>query len=105
MDKFAISLNNFKDHILYECILRGSAVAVKDKFKDYYTHNGEPENWKDDFLEDVNTAERVEYRGSVFYTHMFLGEIAFIFYDGHVYSFDRYFTDCEVFREIIKENF
>ena len=103
MKKFAISLSNLKDAVLYECILRGSKVAVKSKFKDFYTCEGEPENWKDNFLEDVNASERVERKNEVFYTHRYLDEICYVFYRGHVYSFDPYFTDCEVFREIIKE--
>ena len=103
MKKFAINLHNLKDSIFYECILRGSEVATKFTFKKYYTHNGEPSDWKKDFLEDVNRAYRVEYKGEIFYVEKHSFGICCIFHGGHVYAFDSYFADCEIFQEIIKE--
>jgi len=105
MEKFAITLNNLKDHVFYECILRGSKVAVKHKIKDFYTCKGEPKGWKQDFMTDVHESERVEYNEQLFYTHSYFNNhgIAYVFYGGHVYSYDSYFADCEIFAEILKE--
>ena len=104
MKKFAIDLNNLKDKVFYECILRGSKLAVKHKFKEYYTHNGEPSDWKKDFLADVNSSYRVEYKDEIFYVEKGDYGICCMFHGGHVYSFDSYFADCEIFQQIIKEN-
>ena len=109
MSKFQINLDNLPAKVLLECILRGSEVAVKNSFKGYYTFKGEPKNWKEELLADVNCSDRVEHNGEVFYVcrtwpdELCLGNICHVFYGSHVYSFDNYFTDCEIFREIIKE--
>ena len=102
MKKFAIELNNLKDKVFYECILQRSAVAVKHKFKDYYTHKGEPSDWKKDFLADVNTSFRVEYKDEIFYVEKGSLGICCVFHGGYVYSFDSYFTDCKIFKNILK---
>lgn len=109
MSKFEINLDNLPAKVLFECILRGSTIAVKHSFKEYYTFNGEPKNWKEELLADVHCGERVEYFDKVFYVcrawpnELCLGNICHIFHNSHVYSFDNYYTDCEIFREIITE--
>jgi len=104
MKKFGISLNNLKDHVFYECILQGSKVAVKHKFKDFYGGE-ETKNWKEDFMSDVYDSRRIEYHGEVFYTHYATSQvnvICYVFHGGYVYSFDSYFSDCEIFEEILE---
>jgi hypothetical protein len=101
MKKFAISLNNLKDHVFYECILQGSKVAVKHKFKDFYGAE-ETKNWKEDFMSDIHDSRRIEYRGEVLYTHYAAQMICYVFHGGYVYTFDSYFSDCEIFEEILE---
>jgi hypothetical protein len=109
MQKFEINLDNLPAKVLFECILRGSTIAVKHSFKEYYTFKGEPQNWREELLADVHCSERVVYFDEVFYVcrawpnELCLGNICHVFHGSHVYSFDNYFTDCEIFREIIKQ--
>jgi hypothetical protein len=109
MEKFAVNLDNFKEEVFFECILQKSAVAVKYSFKDFYTHDGEPRNWKQQFLTDVHDSKRVEYCGEVFFVHCSGPDagnrICYIFYGGKVYSFDPYHTDCAIFESIVKSNY
>lgn len=109
MKKFAVNLDNFKDEVFFQCILQKSAVAVKYAFKDFYTHEGEPRNWKQQFLADVHDSKRVEYGGEVFFVHSTLlsegNIICYIFHGGKVYTFDPYYTDCPIFGNIIKGNY
>jgi hypothetical protein len=103
MEKFAVNLDHFKEEVLFECILQGSAVACKYSFKDFYTYNEEPKNWKDDFLSDVHNSHRVDYHGEIFFVHYVESNIiCYIFHGGKVYSFDTYYTDCPIFQQIIK---
>lgn len=106
MEKFAVNFDHFKEEVLFECILQGSAVACQYSFKDFYTYNGEPKNWKDEFLSDVHDCRRVEYKENIFFIHgartWESNYICYIFHGGKVYSFDPYYTDCPVFKQILK---
>jgi|694.fasta_scaffold17838_14 hypothetical protein len=104
MEKFAVNFDRFKEEVLFECILHGSLVACQYSFEDFYTHNGEPKNWKDDFLSDVHACRRIEYGEEIFFVNRDteIDSIRYIFHGGKVYSFDSYYTDCPILQRILK---
>jgi len=113
MEKFAINLENVKKNVLFDCILMGSEVARKYKYKKFYTNDQEePENWYEEFINDLRTAIKYIHQGQDFYvSHPISDEmyksidsnaISYIFFQNRVYSFDNYYTDCPIFAEILK---
>lgn len=114
MKKFAMNLDNLKDEVLLELILQGSKVATNYDYKTFYTNTeGMPENWYDQFATDYRTAVHHEYKGETFlivysgydvelYDYTASHPIAYIFHKDRVYSFDAYFTECEIFEQVIK---
>ena len=113
MERFAINLENVKSKVLFDCILMGSKVAKKYKYKKFYTNaEKEPDDWYDQFLEDISLAVKNTYKGESFYvSHPIIDEIyktvdyesvSYIFFRDRVYSFDNYYTDCPIFESILK---
>ena len=114
MKRFAMNLDNLKDEVLLELILQESKVATNYDYKTFYTNTeGMPENWYDQFATDYRTAVHREHKGETFlivysgydvelYDYTASHPIAYIFYKDRVYSFDAYFTDCEIFQQVIK---
>ena len=71
MERFAINLENVKNKVLFDCILMGSKVAKKYKYKKFYTNaEKEPDDWYDQFLEDISLAVKNTYKGESF--HIFI---------------------------------
>lgn len=106
MEKFEINFNNLKLHVFFESILRKSEVAIEyENIKDFYTSNNKPEDWWIDYMDDIRSSAKCEYKDHIFYVVYGEGEysdcIAFIFYGGCVYSFDEYYTGCPIFSEIL----
>jgi hypothetical protein len=113
MEKFAINLENVKNKVLFDCILMGSEVARKYEYDVFYTnHQKQPDDWYDQFIEDLRSVVKHTYKGEFFYvSHPIIDEISgipdyesicYIFFRNRVYSFDNYYTYCPVFQSILK---
>jgi hypothetical protein len=121
MNKFALNLDKLKDEVLFELIVQGSAVAVGYDYKTFYTNSeGVPHDWYNTFIDDVRNATIFRYKGERFVVvyasnapfDQFDGDeeqddllddsVAYVFYHDQVYVFDAYFTDCEIFQQVIK---
>ena len=118
MRKFAMNLDNLKDEVLFELILQKSKVATNYDYKTFYTNTeGMPEKWYEQFAIDYRTAVHHEYKGEHFFVSYSGYEevddytvsypvansfIAYIFYKDRVYNFDAYYTECEIFEQVIK---
>lgn len=109
MEKFAVNLDNVKDHILFECIIQKSKVAEKYKdLKLFYTNNeGEPSDWQKSLFADIRDAEKVLYKGRYFLVVRAgrNNRVAYIFYQDCLYAFDSYYADCEIFKHIIRASY
>ena len=107
MKKFKIYSDQLTEKQLFRCILKGSAFAQKRKIKKFYTHNGEPKNWEEELIEDIHESRKTEYKGYTFYVvGGGVGEkndVVYIFYKNHVYSFDDYYSDCPILKEILRK--
>jgi hypothetical protein len=114
MEKFAINLENVKKNVLFDCILMGSEVARKYKYKQFYTNDQEePENWYEDFINDLRMAVKYIHKGEDFYVSYGISDfvyktpdydsICYIFFKDRVYSFDNYYADCPIFEQILKD--
>jgi len=116
MKKFAMNLDKLKDEVLFDVILFKSLIAREYVYKDFYTNaEGVPEDWYNQFIEDMREAVHYKYKDEHFYvvyTKSILIEdddndliddsIAYIFYKDRVYALDNYYTDCEIFQSVLK---
>ena len=102
MQKYAINLDVLKDNILLDCIIEKSAVATKSKPEEYYTYNGTPKDWVKEFISQIRQADKVIYRGRLFYVLRHKSTVLCVFHQEFVYSFDNHYADCPIFGEILK---
>lgn len=104
MERFSINPARLSPQTLMDCILEGSAFAVKTSVKKYYTHKGEPKNWMDEFVSDIQGADNIDYNGhklnGVKYSEG--GAYSYFIYEGQLFYFDSYFSDCPILAEILK---
>jgi hypothetical protein len=107
MKKFKIYSDQLTEKQLFRCILKGSAFAQKCKIKKFYTHNGEPKNWEEELIKDIHESRKTEYKGHTFYVvwggHGLHNDVVCIFYKNRVYSFDAYYSDCPILKEILRK--
>ena len=107
MKKFKIYPDQLTEKQLFRCILKGSTFAQKYKIKKFYTYDGLPKNWEEVFIKDIHESRKTEYKGHTFYV---VGggsgeknDVVCIFYKHHGYSFDAYYSDCPILKEIFKK--
>jgi len=123
MKKFAMNLDKLKDEVLFELIIRGSAVAVGYEYKTFYTNSeGMPHDWYNTLIDDIRNSTTRRYEGERFNVVYASGapadycndtdeqddllddSVAYIFYQDRVFTFDAYFTDCEIFQQVVKSH-
>lgn len=88
---------------LLKCIYKKSAFAQKSDIRDFYTHNGQPADWEKTLIKDIRNADRINYKGRVFYTVQGPQTICYVFYQNFVYYFDSYYADCPILDKIVKK--
>jgi hypothetical protein len=107
MQKFELQQDKLKLDTLLDCIIQGSAFATKHRPENFYTYKGKPEDWSNIFAADIRRADKVRYKDRVFYGIISKddsrGDYTYFFYQGNMYCFDPYFTDCPILAEILKE--
>lgn len=107
MKKFSITSGELIEKQLFRCILKGSAFARKCKIKKFYTFNGLPKNWAEELIEDIHESRKTTYKGHTFYVvgggQGVKNDVVYIFYKQHVYSFDPYYADCPILKEILRK--
>lgn len=123
MQKFSMSLDKLKGEVLFELIVQGSAVAVGYDYKTFYTNSeGVPHDWYNTFVDDIRSSVTFRYKGERFNVVYASGapadyydgtdeqddllddSIAYIFYQDRVFTFDAYFTDCNIFQQVVKSH-
>jgi|AntRauTorcE11897_2_1112592.scaffolds.fasta_scaffold00193_19 hypothetical protein len=113
MKKYALQIHNLSEQAHYELILQGSKVATMYTPKNYCSIETEDDGMYEDpnmediveFAQDLANSTVDYYKNEVFqvsYTNDFT-KVVFIFYNGYVYSFDNYYTDCNIFKKVIQE--
>lgn len=101
MKKFEINSDNLCVRALLDCIIEKSAFAVKAKPFDYYTYYGNPGDWTNSLIADARKALRADYRRRTFYLVKSEERICHVLYQGDVYYFDEYFSDCPILASIL----
>ncbi len=103
MEKFSINNKHLSDNIFFESIVQKSAFTTKHNIEDFYTFGGLPKDYMKQVIKDIRKAQKVVYKECAFYICRGINNcVAYIFYDGSVYSFDEYYQDCPIFASLLK---
>jgi len=108
MKKFKIWPEELTEKQLFRCILKGSAFAQKCKIKKFYTNSqGLPKDWGEELIKDIHESRKTKYNGHTFYVvgggDGVKNDVVYIFYKDRVYSFDAYYSDCPILKEILRK--